>query len=194
MPIYEQMKSKYQMIHGISIKKNSMEALILSEIAELKNRLTLEEALLFINTFSYLNSDLASQEQKLKREFIYCHFVYLFPRKMVTYSPWLLRFICDAVTEKNMNHLTFLQLLSDEKWILKVFEHTLIIDYNSSLVNQYRIEQERIKRVFHFLCRRIEATLKNIHEEKEIHVLKKEILKVVKSYQSTELYKRSVIS
>lgn len=82
--IYEKMKSKYEMLYGVTIKKNSMEALILGEIEELKNKLTLEEALLFVNTFSYLNSDLASQDQKLKREYIYCHLVYLFPKK------WLL--------------------------------------------------------------------------------------------------------
>lgn len=191
-PIYEKLKSKYQMLYGVAIKKNSMEALVLEEVKELKNKLTLEDALLFANTFSYLSSDLASQEQKLKREFIYCHLVYLFPKKVVTYSITLLCLVCDSITEKNIHHILFLKLLSDETWIRKVFEHALIIDYHSSLVNQYKIDQERIKRIFHFLCRRIEDSLKEFDGDVEIMVLKKEILKIIKSYQSTELYKRSV--
>ena len=76
-PISEKLKSKYQMLYGSTMKKNSIEAFIFGEIEELKNKLTLEDALLFANTFSYLNSDLSSQEQKLKREFTYCHLVYL---------------------------------------------------------------------------------------------------------------------
>ncbi len=191
-PIYEKISSKYKMIYGIPVKKNSMEALILEEIEQFKNQLTLEEALFFVNTFSYLNSDLASQEQKLKREFIYCHLVHLFPKKMVTYSSPLLRLVCDSITEKNIGNLPFLHLLSDEKWMQKIFEHALMIDYHSSLVNQYRIDPERIKRVFHFLCRKIESTLKDLKKETEIATLKKQILKLIKSYQSTELYKRSV--
>lgn len=191
-PIYEKMKSKYEMLYGVTIKKNSMEALILGEIEELKNKLTLEEALLFVNTFSYLNSDLASQDQKLKREYIYCHLVYLFPKKMVAYSTTLLCLVCDVITEKNIHHTLFLKLLSDESWILKVFEHALVIDYHSSLVKQYKVEPERVRRVFHFLCRRIEESLKDFDKEIEFAVLKKELFKIVKSYQSAELYKRSV--
>ncbi|MCI8545266.1 MAG: hypothetical protein HFH09_03440 [Bacilli bacterium] len=191
-PIYEKLKSKYQMLYGVVIKKNSMEAFILGEIKELKNKLTVEDALLFASTFSYLNFDLASQEQKLKREFIYCHLVYLFPKRMVTYSFPLLCLVCDAITEKNVHHILFLKFLSDETWMLKVLEHTLIIDYHSSLVNQYRIDQERIRRVFHFLCRRIEDTVKEVDKKVEFAVLKKEVLKNIKSYQSAELYKRSV--
>ncbi len=190
-PIYEKLKSKYQMLYGATIKKNSMEALILGEIEELKNKFTLEEALLFANTFSYLNIDLVSQEQKLKREFIYCHLTYLFPKKLITYSPWLLCLICDAVTEKNVHYTLFLKFLSDETWMKKVFEHVLIIDYHSSLVNQYKIDKERIRRVFLFLCRRIEDSLKNYDRQIEFTDLKKEIFKIIKSYQSTELYKRS---
>lgn len=190
-PIYDQMKSKYQMIYGSQMKKNSLEAFIFKELEELKNRLTLEEALLFVNTFSCLSSDLASQEQKLKREFVYCHLVYLFPKKMTAYSSSLLCLICEAVTKKNINHSLFLKLLADETWMQKVFEHALMIDYHSSLVNYYHTNQERIKRIFHFLCRRIEQALNEI-EEVEFSLLKKELLKIVKSYQSTELYKRSV--
>ncbi len=191
-PISEKLKSKYQMLYGSTMKKNSIEAFIFGEIEELKNKLTLEDALLFANTFSYLNSDLSSQEQKLKREFTYCHLVYLFPKKVVAYSVTLLCLVCDAITEKNIHDKLFLKLLSDEAWMKKVFEHALVIDYHSSLVNQYKVEQERIKRIFHFLCRRIEDSLKELDQEMEIMILKKKIFKIIKSYQSAELYKRSV--
>lgn len=188
-PIYEQMKSKYQMIYGK--QKKATKNFIFKEIEELQNRLTLEEALLFSNTFFYLSADLASQEQKLTREFIYCHLVYLFPKKMVTYSFPLLYLVCEAITEQNMHHLLFLKLLSDETWIKKILEHALIIDYNSSLISGYQMNPDRVKRVFHFLCRRIEEFLKETKEE-NIVVLKKELLKIVKTYHSAELYKRSV--
>lgn len=191
-PIYENLKSKYQMLHGADIKKNGMEAMILREIKELKNKLTLEEALLFANTISYLNPDFGSQEQKLKREFIYCHLVYLFPKKMIAYSFPLLRLVCDVITEKNIHCTLFLKLLSDETWTWKILKRALAIDYHSSLVNQYKIDHERIKRVFHFFCRRIEDSLKDVDQEVEFMTLKKEVLKTIKSYQSTEQYKRSV--
>ena len=190
-PILESLEAKHRLLYKQPLKKSSMKFLILKELANFKNKLSLEEVLLFSDNLSRLSSDLSSKEQNLEREFIYCHLTYLFERKMVKYSSRLLPLICDAVTNENINNKLYLTLLSDEKWMMKVFEHTLMIDYSSSLVNKYKINPDRIKRVFLFLCRKIEHSLKD-YEKTEIAIIKKEILKLVKSYHSTELFKRSV--
>lgn len=192
-PIFTKLTSCYQMTYYQSVPTNSFENLVLNELNQLKKMLTLEESLFFAHTFFYLNIDIGNKENSLKRKFMYVHLTFLFPKKIIYYQKWLLGFVCDAITEENVKNHLYLTLLSDSKWVQKVFEHAMLVDYSSSLTNSYEMDNERLKRIFLFLCRRIEENLK-VQKESEITLLKKEILKSVKTYQTSQLYKRSGIS
>lgn len=190
--IRTRMINKYEMIYGYLPKKTSIEALILEELSELKTVLTIQDALLFLNMFSYLDFGFASKEQKVWREFVFCHFVFLFRKKMISFDSKMLCFICDVIHEENINNDLYLKLLSDQKWVIQIFEHAIFVDFSSSLTKQYKIDQERIRKVFFFLCKKVEHALQTMPKEKELYVIKKQLLRMIKSYQSNQLFKRSV--
>lgn len=190
--IRTRMIDKYEMIYGYFPKKTSIEALILEELLELKSVLTIQDALLFLNMFSYLDCGFASKEQKIWREFVFCHFVFLFRKKMISFDSKILCFICDTIHEGNIDNDVYLKLLSDQKWVIQILEHAIFVDFSSSLTRQYKIDQERIRKVFFFLCKKIERTLQTMPKERELNVIKKQLLKMIKTYQSNQLFKRSV--
>lgn len=190
-PIKESLDRFYRMIYGKPLEAYSIEHKILKELDKLKEVLTLKDALLFRNLYGQFDYYFASKEQKLWRKFVFCHLVFLFRKAVLLCDVWLLTLICDAITKENIEDALYLRVLSDRIWMKKVYEYVLLVDFSSSLTHQYQLEYERIKRVFLFMCRRIEQSVKKYSDE-EFCVLKIELLKEIKSYQSNKLFKRSV--
>lgn len=192
--IHELLQTRHHTLYGHNPKKSSLEFQILNELTEIKKTLSLKETLIFSNLMLQLDQILVSKEQKLWRAFVYCHLVYLFQKRVLVFNPYLLGMICDAITKENIKKdFRYLLLLSDEKWMSKLLEHTLFIDFTSSLTNKYQIDLDRIKRVFLFFCKQIRELLYSIPEETKIEEVKKEIFKKLKSYQPNQLFKRSVM-
>lgn len=193
-PIFDSMVHRYQLLYGTEPNINSIEYSILEEQKQLSNILTVEESLLLANMQIQFNQDLVSKEQKLWREFVLIHLVFLFCHKVLSFDSWLLSFVCDAITKENIKNERYLSLLIDHKWVMKIYEHALSIDFSSTLAHTYKVELDRIRRVFLFLCRKVEAELDNITSEIELKEVKQELLKMIKTYHSEQLFKRSVVS
>lgn len=193
-PIYESLVHRYQLLYSENLSIDSIEYSILQEQKQLVFKLTVEESLLLSNMLVHLNQDLVSKEQKLWREFVLIHLIFLFGHKVLTYDSWLLSFACDAINKVNIKNVRYLSLFIDNKWVMKIYEHALSIDFSSTLTYSYQIELERIRRVFLFLCRKIEASLDITSQEVELKTLKQELLKMIKTYHSEQLFKRSVVS
>ena len=109
-------------------------------------------------------------------------------------DPQILGLVCDAIKEEHIfKNERFITLLSDAKWMKKIYEYSLWTNFSSSLTNYYQISDERVKRLFLFFCKRIEVSLKKIPIEMTLEETKIEIYKILKSYQSDKVFKRSVV-
>lgn len=179
--IYENLQIKYHILYGKSTEEMSLEYQILKEVIELKTRLSIKETLLFSNSLLQLDYILASKEQKLWRNFVFCHLVFLFGKKMFSFDTHLLTIVCDSITRKNMNKdFRYLMLLTDKKWMKNLYEYILYVDFSSHLNNQYRINFDRIETSFLNLCEKIEKILTETPEEIDMEIMKKEVFKKVK--------------
>lgn len=193
-PICETLSSKYCMIYGYSPKKASIEWKILEEIRSLKETMTSKEALEFSNLLLRLYHPFLSTEKKLWREFVCCHLFFLYGKKIFSFDIWILGLVCDAINkEQLLKNERFITLLSDAKWMKKIYDYSLWTDFSSSLTNYYQINDERVQRLFLFFCKRIEICLKKIPKEMTLEETKIEIYKILKSYQSDNVFKRSVV-
>lgn len=193
-PICETLSSKYCMVYGHSPKKSSIEWKILEEIKSLKENMKAKEALEFSNILLRLYDPFLSTEKKLWREFVCCHLFFLYGKKIFSFDIWILGLVCDAIKEEHIfKNERFITLLSDAKWMKKIYEYSLWTDFSSSLTNYYQISDERVKRLFLFFCKRIEVSLKKIPIEMTLEETKIEIYKILKSYQSDKVFKRSVV-
>lgn len=191
-PIYDSLWTKYSMAYGECPKKNSIEFSIFEELKQLSS-LSLTEALSFSYLIQQLDFIPAKRDQRLWRELAFCHLVFLFRKKVFSFDPILLIFVCDSI---HMDHIDgdirYLKLLVDYVWIQKIFHHAIYIDYSSTLTNRYKVDMERVKRVFLFFCRRIQEQLFSMPNEMDLSVLKRKILKNIRTYQSSQTFKRSV--
>lgn len=179
--IYENLQIKYHIVYGKFPEEISLEYQILKEVIELKTRLSIKEALLFSDNLLQLEYTLVSKEQKLWRNFVFCHLVFLFGKKMFTFNTHLLIMICDSITKKNINKdFRYLILLADEKWIKKIYEYALVIEFSCSFSERYQIEFDKIQRLFLRFCQNIEKILTEIPKEMDIEIMKKEVFKKVK--------------
>ncbi len=191
-PIYDSLWTKYSMIYGETPKKNSVEFSIFEELKQL-NELPVSDALLFSYFIQQLDFVPAKRDQRLWREFVFCHLVYQFQKSVFSFEPILLIFVCDSITKDHIDgDMRYFKLLIDHVWIHKVLKHAIYIDYSSTLTNRYKVDMERVKRVFLFFCRRIQDQLLERPDESNLSILKKEILKNIQSYQSSQTFKRSV--
>ncbi len=188
-PIYDVLQMKYHTLYGRTPKETSLEYQILKEVTELKTKLSIKEALLFSDMLVQMDYIYASKEQKLWKNFVFCHLVYLFGKKMFAFNIHLLTMICDSITKENIKKdFRYLMLLSDEKWIKKLYEQVLFTDFSFSFGNHYQIEFDRIQKLFLNLCQKIEEILKEIPKETDVEMMKKEVFKKVKNnFQSSYL-------
>lgn len=189
--IHETLSIKYTVAYGS--KEKTIKEKFLKEVKALEETFDVKDALRFCYLFQQLEYDLGSQKQKLWRQLIFCHLTFLLGKRVLKFDIVLLRFVCDVVRKEHIGKDNqYLYILGDVKLMEQVLEHAICIDFSSSLTNSYRIDMDRIKRIFAFLCRKIEELLEKNSDETDLEVLKKQILKQIKNYQSQKLYKRSV--
>lgn len=193
-PIVESLKTKYSVVYGVELnKQQSFEFTVLEELESMKQILPVRDALLFSCQLQQLESDLVLQEQKVWRLFLYSHLVFLYGSKVLKFHSYLLRLVCDSITREDLkNDSRFLDFMCDSKWMMKIFEQALYVDFSSTLTSHYQVEIERVRKVFFFLCRRMEETLAMIPKETDLEIVKHKIMKQIKTYQSKQLFKRSV--
>lgn len=193
-PIHESIKTKYAVAYGsFSKEKDNVEKMILDEFVQIKEQLNPKQALMFSHHLNQLENELIPQKQKIWRIFVYCHFVFLYGKKMLTYDTYLLKLVCDSVTKENIKDNRYLAILSDKKWMIQVLEHAIYVDFCSTLSKTYKIDYYRIHKVFVFLCHNMWISLKTYSKGTNITVIKKQLMKKIKTYRSDQLFKRGVI-
>ncbi|MCI8446720.1 MAG: hypothetical protein HFH31_04405 [Bacilli bacterium] len=190
-PIYDALIHQYWTIYEKYPNKSQIEFTILEELLLLKENLTVKEALYFSNLMLHIEDVYISKEQLIWRKLVFCHFVFLFKKRVFSFDSWLLGLILDTVTKENIEEIYFLEILSDKKIMKELFEQVIIIDYNSSLKKQYEIDFGRIKRMFGVMCKRIEEDVKALKNDNNLEILKDKIVKKLKEYHINKLFKRS---
>jgi len=192
-PIYESLKIKYSSTSFSREEKKWLEKEVMDEINELSNIFEIREALLFSYQIRQLENDLASRNQKLWRQFIFCHLAFLYGKKILTFDLDVVKLVCDAITIENVyKKVWYLDLLSDSRLMMQVFSHSMLIDFSSTLTNYYKVDNDRLRRIFLFLCKKIEQLSDELPKNMEFNEVKKQIWKQIKVYQSNQIFKRGV--
>lgn len=192
MPIHDTLYQQYQMVYGKPPGKLQIETIILDELLSFNKIFTVKDVLYFSNVMLRLYDEYIPREMFVWKKFVFCHFVFLFQKKMFSFDSWLLGLLLDSVTRENIKEIQFLELLSDKKFMIELYYQAMIIDYKTSFNNPYQMDLDRIKRFFRVICKQVESDVKKYQKDYDLEFIKKKVMENLKEYQTKTLLKRSV--